>query len=64
MLNPRVGSKSILIDSNGTPMYGYVICKFGWLALYCCRKLRRSINLRSKTDIALEQESNKASIFK
>ena len=64
MLNLRVSSKSILIDSNGTPIYGYVIYKFGWLALYYYRKLRRSINLRSKTNIVLERESNKAYIFK
>ena len=64
MLNLRVSSKLMSIDGNGTLIYGYVIYKFGWLALYYYRKLRRSINLRSKTNIALERESNKASIFK
>ena len=64
MLNLRVGSKLMLIDSNGILMYGHIIYKFRWLALYYCKKLKRFINLRSKTNIALERESNKASIFK
>ena len=63
-LNLRVSSKLILINSNGTLMYGHVIYKFKWLALYCYRKLKRSINLRSKTDVVLKREFNKASIFK
>ncbi len=64
MLNLKVGSKLILIDSNGTLIYKYIICKFKWLALYYYRKLKRSINLRSKTAIALGQKFNKVFIFK
>ena len=52
------------IDGNGTPIYGYIICKFKWQALYCYKKLKKSINLKSKTDVALKQKSNKVSIFK
>ena len=49
-LNPIDESNLISMDGKGTPNSGQIICKFGQLAWYWRRKLRRSVILRSKTD--------------